>query len=373
LGILIGIGAILVFVSLGYGLQKTMLEQITTSESLLSLDVTSPRSEVIAINKEKLDDISKIQNVSEVSPLAVIPGQIKLENLTSDTLFYTCYTSYFRLGGITVKEGEVFKNETDKKIIMSVALLQSLAIDPKEALGKEAKITIYKMKTTEVGEEMEILKKEEPYQISGVVDDELTSYAFLPIGTLADLQIDNYDGIKVKASDIKAIDQVREDIVSKGLLVSTLSETVDEANKIFSAIQITLAIFGLVALLVAAIGMANTMTVTLLERTNEIGVMKAIGGADNDIGFMFLTESLIMGLFGGIGGIILGLFLSKTLNFALNLLAKSLGGQGIELFYTPVWFVVFIIIFSAIVGFLSGVMPARKAEKMNPLEALRYK
>ena len=158
-----------------------------------------------------------------------------------------------------------------------------------------------------------------------------------------------------------------------GYLVSSLSDTIDQAKKIFRIIQIILALFGLVALVVSAIGMFNTMTVTLLERINEIGILRSIGASANDIRLLFLVESVLMGFLGGIGGIVVGYLGGEIANFGLNILAKSFGGEPLNLFYRPFWFIGFIIIFSTIIGFLTGIYPSRRASKLNPLEALRYK
>ncbi len=92
LAMAVGIGAILIFVSLGYGLQKTMLEQITTAESLLSLDVTTSDPEALPLNQRRISEISAIADVEEVSPLAILSGQISLEPFTSDVSFYLCAT-----------------------------------------------------------------------------------------------------------------------------------------------------------------------------------------------------------------------------------------------------------------------------------------
>ena len=142
----------------------------------------------------------------------------------------------------------------------------------------------------ETGEErLEVLEIKEPYSVFGIIDDETMSYAFIPVATLGDLEIGEFSQIKVKVSNSKFLTEVNEKLSHMGFVVSSLSETVDEANKIFRAIQLILGSFGVVALIVAAIGMANTMTVTLLERTNEIGIMKAIGASDQDIEKMFLS------------------------------------------------------------------------------------
>jgi putative ABC transport system permease protein len=370
----VGIAAILIFVSLGYGLQRTMLERITTAESLLTLDIAPPAPEILPLTKERLSQISKIEHVEEVSPLAFLPGQVILGNLTGDTTFNICPPSYFRLGGIVAKFGKVFEKENERSLVISLALAKSFNLEGEKAIGKEMKINLFLTKKTETGEERaEILEIKEPYIISGVIEDEIMSYAYLPIGSLGNLNLEEFSNAKVKVEDGKFLKQVSEKLTNMGFMVSSLSETVEEANKVFRAIQITLGTFGVVALIVAAIGMANTMTVSLLERTNEIGIMKAIGASDRDIEKMFLFEAMVISFLGGLAGIFLNFGISRLLNAVVNTLAKALGGQPLTLFYTPVWFLIFIIVLSILVGFFSGIFPARRGAKMDPLEALRYK
>jgi len=165
----------------------------------------------------------------------------------------------------------------------------------------------------------------------------------------------------------------RNKIIEMGFLVSSLSDTIDQANKIFKVIQIILGLFGLVALTVSAIGMINTMTITLLERTQEIGIMRSIGASRSNIRMLFLIEALLMGFLGGMGGVIMGYLGGELANLGINLLAKNFGGQALNLFYRPLWFIGVIITSSAIVGFITGIYPAYRASKLNPLDALKYK
>ena len=127
------------------------------------------------------------------------------------------------------------------------------------------------------------------------------------------------------------------------------------------------------ALTVSAIGMFNTMTIALLERINEIGIMRSIGITRKDIKKIFLLEASIMGLFGGVSGIAIGILGGELVNIGINILAKSFGGQALDLFYSPLWFIFTVTLFSSIVGFLTGIYPSMKASKLNPLDALRYK
>lgn len=98
-----------------------------------------------------------------------------------------------------------------------------------------------------------------------------------------------------------------------------------------------------------------------------------IKNINREIRLLFLTESIIIGFLGGSSGILLGLLACQGFNRGINLLAKNLGGQSIDVFYTPLWFMIFILIFSTLVGLFTGIYPAQRAAKLNSLEALRYK
>jgi putative ABC transport system permease protein len=161
--------------------------------------------------------------------------------------------------------------------------------------------------------------------------------------------------------------------VKKGYVVTALSKTVEQANKIFQGIQAVLAVFGGIALTVSAIGMFNTMTVTLLERTAEIGIMRTLGASSGDIQILFVAEAVIVGFLGGVMGILFGLTIGFSLNTVMNATASHFGGKSVSLFSFPIPFLLFIAIFSAIVGFMTGVFPARRAASLNPLDAIRYK
>ena len=201
----------------------------------------------------------------------------------------------------------------------------------------------------------------------------MESVIFVPLSNVSDGGTDSYLETKVKVSDSAYMLDVRNKIMEMGFFVSALRDTIEQATKIFKVIQIILGLFGMVALIVSAIGMFNTMTVMLLERTNEIGIMRSIGVSKKDIKKLFLFESMLMGFLGGVGGIILGFIGGEIANFIMNLLAKNFGGQAIDLFESPLWFLLVILGSSAFIGFITGVFPARRAAKLNPLDALKYK
>ena len=374
LGVSVGIGTVLFLVSLGYGLQNAILSRITTADSLLSLDVAPGATGLITLTDKDIETIAKIPEVKEVSPVVRFSGQLMVDNIIGDGFIQAVDPSYFRLSGTSVKYGKVIEHDDQGEVVISSAGAKLFNLEPEQAIGKEAFLTLFVSKMGADGfEEVEISKREEKYKIVGVTDDDTLNYVFIPRKMISDLGVANYDQLKVRISSSEYMVGVRDDIINNGFLVSSLSDTIDQANKIFGVVQLVLALFGLVALIVSAIGMFNTMTIALLERINEIGIMRAIGVSRRDIKILFLMESVIMGFMGGVGGVLVGYVTSEIANIGVNILAKTFGGQAIDLFYNPPWFIAVIIIFSTLIGFMTGVYPSNKAGKLNPLTALRYK
>lgn len=374
LGVSVGIGAILFLVSLGYGLQKNLLERITTKESLLTLDIAPAETRIITLNKQTLKRIAEIENVEKVSPQAIFPSQVSLGELTSETVVNLVNPDFFSLGGILPNIGRVFTEKDQQKIVVNSPLADLFNLEPEQILGKKLKFLIFLPKETEKVPETETFETKREFEVIGVISEpDSPSQVYIKKEDLPDLPIKEYQFAKVKVTNDKFMEEVREKLIGMGFLVSALSDVIAQANRIFRVIQIVLGIFGIIALIVAAIGLINTMTISLLERTNEIGIMRAIGASPQDIKRLFLGESFIIGFLGGIGGIGLGILGAEIFNAGINILAKTLGGQPVNLFYYPGWFVIFIILLSSLVGLIAGYFPAKRAAKLNPLEALRYK
>lgn len=376
LGMGVGIGAILFLVSLGYGLQKTLLERITTSESLLTLDATEPKSGAVSLNGEMIAKIKELPGVKEVSPAFQLPAQGNLEGVTADLTTMGINPSYIRLSGLKLKSGEAISEEKPDEIIVSTALASLFGKSPEEIMGKEMTFSFFVPDQNENNENLErkstVIKSETKYLVAGVLETDET-VAYINSQTLSDLKIDRFSQVKVRSNASADMGPIRDQLLAFGLLVSSLSDVVDQANQIFTIIQFILMLFGIVALVVSAIGMFNTMTIALLERTEEIGIMKSIGASDMAISLIFVMESTIMGFFGGLGGILLGYLGGKGFNVLTNMIAQRFGGKSVTLFYSPWQFVIGIVIFAGVVGFMTGFVPARRASKIDPLDALRYK
>lgn len=373
LGLSIGIGAILFLVSLGYGLQHMLLERITTAESLLTFTVASPDPDLISLNKNTLTEIEKLKNVERVSPKAVFSGQVSLGELTSETSINLIDYNYFTLGGVIAQEGRFFKEDRNKEVVVNSSIAELLNLKPEQVIGETLYFTFFILEGDNESE-VSVIEVERGFQVVGVIDGTgVPGEIYLDREELLEIPVQEYQLAKVKMYDEKGMDFVREELIVMGFMVSALSDIIVQANQIFGVIQLVLGIFGVVALVVAAIGLINTMTISLLERTSDIGIMRSIGSSPGDIKKIFLIESTIIGFLGGLVGIIIGFLGAEIFNILINILARTLGGEAVSLFYYPLWFIFFIILLSTAVGLIAGYWPAKKASKLNPLEALRYK
>jgi len=370
-GIGVGFGAVVILVGLGYGLQGILLEKIVFGEALLSLNVITPPSRVIVIDQEQIDNFLNIENVEVVAPLASFTSLITYGDLTGSIMLNGVEPNYFRYAGVIPQEGELFVERETESILLSSAVLKLFEVEPADIIGQTVNFKAF-VPVLETNEVQEIpLNKE--YRVKGIIEDEASIFAYIPLGELSSqFSIPYYEKARVKVIDREFLDKVEGEIIERGFVVTSLSKTVEQANKIFRGVQVTLALFGGIALVVSAIGMFNTMTVTLLERTKEIGIMRTIGGSPLNIKVMFLTESVLMGFLGGLVGIGMGVGGGLSLNFILNMLAIHMGGTAIDLFRFPIFFLIFIAIFSGIMGYVTGLFPSKRAGSLNPLDAIRY-
>jgi ABC-type antimicrobial peptide transport system permease subunit len=373
LGVAVAIAVVLSMVSFGYGLQKNLLSQITTQESLLSLDVIPSDSNVIKLDPQMIDKLSKMRSVIKISPEASFSGKAVFDGVTSESSINVVAANFFSLDGSSPVSGRFFADKDIDKIVVSGAVVSLFNQTNDGIIGKKLELSVYSPDVKDPTVTLEVPLGHE-YEVVGVIEGtEGQPEIFFNKNDFSQAPITDYQEAKIGVSSPNDIESVRTELINMGFVVSSLSDTVDQANKIFTVIQISLGVFGIFALIVAAIGLINTMTISLLERTNEIGIMRAIGGSPADIRRIFLGESIMIGFVGGIAGIILGFFASETLNWLFNILAQALGGKSTRLFSYPLWFIIFIVIVSTLVGLIGGIWPARRAAHMNPLEALRYK
>ena len=377
LGMGVGTSAVVALVGLGFGLQGIILEKIVFGETLLSLNVQNPVSKVVVLDQPYLDELAADPMVKEVSPMVNFTAQATYNGLTGNANVQGMKPSYYLYSGLKADAGELFSDQTatddHNNVLITEGMLSLFGIkQASDAIGKTISFRVFvpvpgSDQTTEVD-----LPKQ--YIIKGVTSDQSNIAANMTLDEFkSHFDIPFYEQAEVRVKDNKYLGPMQDKIIGKGYTVTALSKTVDQANKIFQGIQVVLAVFGSIALTVSAIGMFNTMTVTLLERTAEIGIMRTIGASAADIVILFAMEAVIVGFLGGVVGILIGVGIGEIANGLLGLVASKFGGDAVQIFRYPISFLLFIATFSAVVGLITGIFPARRAAKINPLDAIRYK
>lgn len=376
LGMGVGTGAVVVLVGLGFGLQQIILEQIVFGETLLSLGVSATGAQNLKLTTDTIAKFEAKPEVLDAAPLAKFPALVTYKGLTGNVFIQGVEPPYLRYAGVVATEGVVFTDADaadTESVMLSPAVLKLFGIeDPKTFIGQKVSFRLLIPADDGTGGNTEIVIDKE-YTVRGITKEEGVLNAMMMLPELRNyVGIEEYERIQVRVDSNANLPIVEKQLIEEGYRVTALSKTVEQASKIFQGVQMVLATFGGIALLVSAIGMFNTMTVTLLERTKEIGIMRTIGASPNDVKYLFVSESVVVGFMGGITGVAMGVGLGLTVNLLLNLVAGQFGGQSVRLFAFPLSFLTFITLFSAGVGYLTGIFPARRASSLNPLDAIRY-
>ncbi len=376
LGMGVGTGAVVILVGLGFGLQQIILEQIVFGETLLSLGVSATGAQNLKLTAETVTQFETKPEVLDAAPLARFPALVTYKGLTGNVFIQGVEPPYLRYAGVTATAGTVFTDADaadTNSVMLSPAVLKLFGIeDPKSFVGQKVAFRILIPAEDGTDTNTEILIEKE-YTVRGITKEEGVLNAMMMLPELRNyVGIEEYERIQVRVDTNENLPLVEKQLIEEGYRVTALSKTVEQASKIFQGVQAVLATFGGIALLVSAIGMFNTMTVTLLERTKEIGIMRTIGASPNDVKYLFVSESVVVGFMGGVTGVAMGVALGLAVNLFLNIVAGQFGGQSVRLFSFPLGFLTFIIVFSAGVGYLTGIFPARRASSLNPLDAIRY-
>lgn len=371
-GVVVGIGAIVFLVSLGFGLQELMVSKVANLDALTIVTVRPGSKEDTDINSGTIDKFKSFGEVADVSPILSYPAQIKNESLSAETVVYGVEPKYFGLEDIKVDYGSKTLNEDSKEAIVSIASLKSLNLtNPDQVIGQELEFKIIELDA--VGNiEADDGRNTINFKIVGLTSEEKVKFAYVPLSIVKNLDGEKYSSVKLRVVDRKQVANVRKTIESMGFPTNSIKDTVDQIDQAFLVVKSVLAGFGMIALFVAAIGIFNTMTISLLERTHEIGIMKAIGGRNRDVALVFTMEAAMIGFLGGAMGVFTGWVLGFAIESLINFIATSVGGEANSYFTTPVNFVLGVIGFSFLVSTFAGIWPAKRAAKLNPLEALRY-
>lgn len=181
-----------------------------------------------------------------------------------------------------------------------------------------------------------------------------------------------YSSISVRVGNPAQIQVVEDAIKKMGFNTFSISDASRGLRQFFGVLYAFLGIFGSLALMVASIGIVNTLVMAILERRREIGIMKAIGASDGDVKKLFFAEAGAMGILGGVLGVVLGWAIGQLINFGTNVYLKRQSLPPEHFWAVPWWLVAFAIGFAFVVSLVSGLYPAGRAARLDPVQALRY-
>ena len=192
-------------------------------------------------------------------------------------------------------------------------------------------------------------------------------------GSVGQSDLEGYDSAVVRVNDPLALTEVRKRLQELGFGSFSIVDQLEQFRTVFLIIDSVLGLLGGISLLVASFGIANTMIMSILERTREIGIMKAIGAEDREIKLIFFVEAAVLGLVGGVIGVIAAWGIDAIANrLAYRFVLKPQGASFVDFFSLPPWLLGGAILFALVVSILAALYPAARAARIDPVRALRH-
>ena len=395
-GVLIGIITLVAMVSMGVGVQREVqrnfetigLENIFVSPTYGEADEFDPFASpepVAPITPDLVGRIAALDGVESILPTLNLPSGIDLSLVWDGQPFGARSSNSFGMGqsggpfnpsGVVAGEG--FETENGRGLILSDGFADDLLTEGQtyeDLIGLSVQITAQLPRGEAQNFDTIIIGVRESFS-SRLIDLGIAEREAIKkwwFGQPDIIEREGYDMLTVRAADLNQVRQVAEIIESYDLNAQTLEAILETANDVLSLLQALLGSVGGLALLVAALGVANTMMMAIYERTREIGVLKALGASRREIRAMFTIEAGLIGLIGGFFGLILGTLLGRLVDWIAHryLIAEGVTGVG-QLSIVPLWLALGSLIFAALIGIVAGLYPAGRAAKLDPVTALRH-
>ena len=426
-GIAVGVASLVAMLSLGIGLQRLASKRLKSS-GLFDTVVVSSRRDLRSFNREQenngpapaespdLDEaarakIEKLPGVVEAFPELRFITELRFDDKPYLTMVGGMSLSAKDSDGLEGMQGRFFSSGDAHEVILqkrfAAELLGKSVNGPADinvaevsqpVLGKTI-VMRYNERTSSVTDKdsasYSVLSRELPLTIVGVADldpDSMRGPArarvFLPEKMLEGLHaMQAYDyrdttratssqpvyaTLIARVSGAGKVESVEAAIKNMGFNTFSILDATKSLRRFFAILDLFLGIFGSLALTVASIGIVNTLVMAILERRREIGIMKAIGASDQDVRGLFFAEAGAMGLLGGMFGVILGWIIGRVINFGTNVYLRRQGFPSEHFWAVPWWLVGFALLFAFLVSLASGLYPASRAAKLDPVQALRY-
>ncbi len=389
LGIVIGVGAVIIIMSVGAGAQSLILAQVKTlgdnvigvmpgkaeesgpPASVMGISITTLTYEdAVALRNKK-----NVPNIEEVAAYSTSIGTASWKSDTYDTNFRGSSACYLKVEGGRVEQGRFFTEEEEINL-SKVAVLGSTV--KKELFGE----------SEAVGQRIKI--KKQSFEVIGIMEERGTvafqdfdDQIVLPIKTMQKLiagvnhigmiraKVDSEENTEQATMDIQTVLRERHNITdtngaSDDFTIRAASQAIDMITVVTNALRYFLAAMAALSLIVGGIGVMNIMLISVTERTAEIGLRKAVGANNFNVMSQFLLEAITVTLIGGSVGIFFGALISYLVSVGAHFF-------GYEWDFIVSFFSIFLAVgVSMLIGLIFGSYPAHKASKLDPIEALRY-
>ncbi|MDD6572875.1 MAG: ABC transporter permease [Thermoflexaceae bacterium] len=408
LGVMIGTTSIVVMVSLGIGLKAAVMEQYEAYGSMTEIEVYNyswGSDSDLVINDSMIEQFRNIPHVTEVTPILNMSAQ----------LYQGKYAAWVQINGVSqeylskmeVGEGELPSATSGQvELLIGNAVIQDFyqtsnykypyyedgVLADVDLMGR----TLFTQFESTSGDGQEQPAKKNVFPVAGIIAGGTETYNQYSYGVYVDIDALKsylkktykgkvipgqptgkngkplkefvYNNVIVAVDDTENVSDVLTTIKDMGFQGYSQAEWIQQAEQQMLTIQAVLGGIGAVAMLVAAISIANTMMMSTYERTKEIGVMKVLGCSLGNIRGLFLTEAAFIGFIGGAVGLVLSYILSAVCN---QILPEAMGYGGAKLSLIPWWLAILAVVFAAVVGIVAGFFPAQRATKLSPLAAIR--
>ncbi|UOQ43959.1 ABC transporter permease [Halobacillus salinarum] len=426
----IGCAFLIVLASVGFGAQRFIVHDLLQDRSLTSIEIHGKKAEeegdVQGITNKDIENFEQLDHVKAVSRKLVLqnPAKIKLDDFQSELpVSVVDYPSEIK-AGFKLDKGRM--PETKNEVVVGYhfkSALHSAKLNGEELneadildesgevkeqyqyqgklLGKQIEMQVRQWKSGSMKTKTIPLKvvgvREEPAKdweqdngvlISKEVLNQVEKFTGTPLGAvitpdmsseekqhIEGLKDRTYNGVNVIADDMESVDALSSQLKGKGYYIYSVTEELEQVNLVFAVVKIGLGLIGLIALVIASIGIYNTMSMAVTERTHDIGIMKAIGGKPQLIRNIFLMESSYIGFMGAVVGVAAAYLVSFGVNQLMPVVIKQVfdqtSEQAIQLSYIPPYLVLICVAISIGTAILSGIKPANKATRIDVLSALR--